>query len=439
MLNVVGSLFAQGSTFALNMVVANLLGRVAFGAFTVVQGTLNTVGTLAQFSMGYTVTKYVAELRDRDPRRSAGILRLCGVISTGTAILAASGLLAGAPWIATYALGVPSLTPSLRIAGLAVLFLVMNGYRMGALAGLECFKPIARVGVASGIIYLILGIVGAAVAGVDGALAGVGGAAAAQWVILGRSLRTELERRGMHGAPGEPWRERSIILNFALPASLSGAVTLPALWLAAAFLVQQPRGLDQIALFGAANSFRIIVLFLPNVVTGVGMSLLNNQLGGSLKEYRRLFWWNLCLIASLAAGGAAVVIVLGPWLLRAFGTNFGDGTAVLWVLMLAAVTEAVASWTYQVIQSQGRMWLSMFWVVIPRDGLILLLAYALTPLHGALGLAAAHAVGWLVALVIIVGLTYWLGLTPQTSVEPRAHSSSPLTPPASGQIRKVHT
>ena len=52
-------------TLALNLVSANLLGRFAFGEFTVVQGTLSTVGALAQVATGYTATKYVAELRER--------------------------------------------------------------------------------------------------------------------------------------------------------------------------------------------------------------------------------------------------------------------------------------------------------------------------------------------------------------------------------------
>ena len=48
--------------------------------------------------------------------------------------------------------------------------------------------------------------------------------------------------------------------------------------------------------------------------------------------------------------------------------------------MVSAVLESAATWIYQVIQSHGKMWLTLFSVTIPRDlGVILsarLLAHA---------------------------------------------------------------
>lgn len=411
LLNLVGGAFAQGSTFALNLVSANLLGRLAFGEFTVVQTTLSTVGGLAQVATGYTATKYVAEFRERDPERAARILHLCRLLSTGTALVAALSLALTAPWIATRAYGAPHLTPWLRTAAPGVLFIVMNGFRSGTLAGLESYPALARVGVTSGVIYLLLGVLGAFLGGVHGAIVGIVVSSGVQWLLLGFMLPKELARWNIPQRAEDSWRERSTFLHFALPASVTGAITLPAFWLASAFLVRQPGGLEQMALFGAANSFRVIVLFVPNVMNSVGMSLLNNQRTASADGYRRVFWWTFGLVAAFVSVGAAGVIASGPWLLRAFGKGFDSGYTVLSLLMLAAVTESVATWTYQVIQSHGKMWLTLFFVTLPRDCLIVALAYALTPGHGAAGLAAAHAGGWALALVVIGVLTYRLGLT----------------------------
>jgi O-antigen/teichoic acid export membrane protein len=409
--NLAGGIFAQGSTFALNLVSANLLGRFAFGEFTVVQGTLSTVGALAQVATGYTATKYVAEFRETDPERAGRILQLCGLVSTGTAVVAALALALGASWIAVRAYDTPELTLWLRLAAPGVLFIVMNGFRSGALAGLESYPALARTGVISGIVYILLGIIGTYAGGVTGAVVSVVVSAGVQWLLLGFSLRHELQRWNIPRRPAGMWRERSAILHFALPASLTGAVTLPAFWLASAFLVRQPGGLEQMALFGAANSFRLIVLFLPNAMNNVGTSLLNNQRTASGDDYRRVFWWNLGLTAAVVILGATVVIAIGPLLLRAFGKEFQGGYAVLRILMLAAVIESLAIWTYQVIQSHGRMWLTLFAVTLPRDCVILALAYGLTPAYGAAGLAAAHAGGWTLALATILFLTRRIGLT----------------------------
>jgi O-antigen/teichoic acid export membrane protein len=409
--NLVGGVFAQGSTFALNVVSANLLGRLAFGEFTVVQATLSTVGALAQVATGYTATKYVAEFRDTDPERAGRILQLCALVSTGTAIVAAIALALGASWIAGTAYGAPQLAPWLRLAAPGVLFIVMNGFRSGALAGLESYGALARIGVLSGIAYMALGTLGTYLYGVNGAVAGVVSSAGLQWGLLGITLRRELIGRNIPWRQNQPWRERDAILHFAVPASLTATVTLPAFWLASAFLVRQPGGLEQMALFGAANSFRLIVLFLPNAMNNVGMSLLNNQRTSSIEAYRRVFWWNLGLTATFVTCGALVVMAVGPILLGAFGKDFQGGYAALRVLMLAAVIESVAIWTYQVMQSHGRMWLTLFLVTLPRDCVIVTFAYLLTPKYGAAGLGAAHAAGWALALTVIAVLTHRIGLT----------------------------
>ena len=252
-LNFIGSAFGQGSTFALNLVTANLLGRLAFGEFTVVQTTLSTVGALAQIATGYTATKYVAEFRERDPERAARILLLCGRLSTVTAVLAALVLAATAPMIAGLAYSAPQLTPWLLTAAPGVLFIVMNGFRSGALAGLEDYRGIARVGAASGLVYLVLGVTGAYIGSIEGALIGIVISGGIQWLLLGFALRQELRRWKIPTRVNNAWQERSTLLHFALPATLTGAVTLPAFWLASALLVRQPGGLDQMAVFGAAQ------------------------------------------------------------------------------------------------------------------------------------------------------------------------------------------
>ncbi len=424
-LNFIASAFGQGSTFAVNVVTANLLGRLAFGEFTVVQTTLSTVGALAQVATGYTATKYLAEFRERDPNRAARILYLCSRLSAATAFVAALALSLTAPLIARRAYAAPQLVPWLRTAAPGVLFIVMNGFRTGALAGLESYAALARAGGVSGIAYLVLGVAGAYTAGIQGALVGIVASAVLHWLLLGKALTSELRRWKIPRRVDHPWVERATLLHFALPASLTGAITLPTFWLASALLVRQPGGLEQMAIFGAANSFRVIVLFLPNVMTGVGTSLLNNQRRTSEGGYRSIFWWNLFLTAAFVSAGALAVIAVGPRLLSAFGKGFEGGAVVLRVLMLAAIIESVAIWIYQVIQSHGRMWLTLFFVTLPRDCLILILAYLLTPTYGATGLAAAHAGGWAFALAAIAILTYRLGLGVAVAESPWRSGADP--------------
>ncbi len=414
--NFVGTTFNQGSTFAVNVIIANLLGREVFGEYAMIQSTLVTLAAIAQLAAGYTATKYVAEFRSTDRQKTGRILGLCSVISATTACIAGLALLAGASWLATNTLRAPHLAPGLMIAAGVVLFTVMNGYQMGALAGLESYPALGKAGIISGTLYLGICAVAAWAGGLNGALAGLVTSAMLQWIVLRLFLRKESGRQKIVVSYRGLRKESAIIMKFALPAALSGFITLPALWLAYTFLVRQPGGYDQMALFAAANSFRMVVLFLPYVVNNVGMSLLNYQKGvGDEHQYRKVFWANMGLTAGSVVVGALVVVLFGTWLLGVFGRSFGEGYPVLLVLMLATVLEALAVSTYQVIQSQEKLWLSLFAIVLPRDGSIVFWAYFLSPLYGAVGLAWAYTLGSILGLVVVISLVGRLGLRVDTA------------------------
>jgi O-antigen/teichoic acid export membrane protein len=396
-LNLTATVFNQGSTFAVNLVVANLLGRERFGEYTMVLATLATLGMLGQLSMGYTATKYLAEFRSSDRERASRVLSLCGVTAMIAATIAAVGLAALAPTIAQRVLDAPQLTTALRLSAVAVFFTVFNGFLTGTLAGLESYRVIARAAVASGTLYFGCCVLLAWRSGLTGAVAGVALAAAAQCAILALLAKHEIARHGIRLTARDLGREQAVVSRFALPASASGFLTLPAIWGAAALLAAQPEGYEQLALFGAANSFRTMVLFLPQTINTVGMSVINNE-SSSGPESRRVFWLNAALTGATALGVAAMIAAAGPWLLGLFGPEFVDGRLALTILLGAALIEAAAIASYQIVVARAWMWRSFFMVALPRDSSLVLLSAVLSPIAGAAGLAGAYLVAWSIAL-----------------------------------------
>jgi O-antigen/teichoic acid export membrane protein len=409
-LNLVGGVFNQGSTFLVNIVVANLLGRETFGEFTMVLATVATLATIGQLSMGYTATKHVAEFRSVDAAKASRILGLCGVVSGGAALVVALGLALPADWLASTVLKAPHLGWELRIAAVAVFFSIVNGFLAGSLAGLESYPAVAKAGVASGTLYAIVCMSFTALYGLGGAVTGVAVSALMQSLILGTLLGREAARQGIIIDGRGLLHERSVISKFAVPASLTGFVSLPAVWIAAAFLARLPNGYHELALFGAANSFRTMVLFLPQTINNVGMSVLNNQRRTSEQGFRRVFWINAILTAVTAVTGACVILIASMPLLRMFGSSFIDGRKVLMILMIPAVLEASGLALYQIIVSRGRMWASFLLVSLPRDSTLVFAAATLSPVFGAAGLAAAYGISWVVGLVGITVIVSRLGI-----------------------------
>ena len=277
--NTVGVVFNQGSTFLVNVLLAHILGVTVFGKYAMVQSTVAVATQLAQVAAGYTATKYVAEFRATDPARAGRLLGLLGLVALSMATLTAAILLVASGFLAHSLLREGNLAPALAIASAAVFFSAISGFFMGALAGLESYRTLGLAGITSGAVYVATCVTGAEIGGLRGAVAGVAISALLQSGVLWQCVRREARRNGILVRFAGLESEADIILRFAIPAALPGFIAMPAVWISNAFLVGQEGGYALLALFTAANSFRIIVLFLPNIVNSVTMSVLNHQKG----------------------------------------------------------------------------------------------------------------------------------------------------------------
>ena len=83
--------------------------------------TLITVAVLIQLSMGYTVTKYVAEFRSIDPEKTGRVLGLCSIIAISMAGVGTILLITASPLLAAHAMKAPQHTIPLMI-GLGYFF-----------------------------------------------------------------------------------------------------------------------------------------------------------------------------------------------------------------------------------------------------------------------------------------------------------------------------
>lgn len=411
--NLVGTLFAQGSVFLTAVILARLLGKEVFGELGMIQSTLLTLTSIAQVSTGLTATKYVAEFRGADKARAGRVLGLCSVLTLATGVVATALLLISAPWVAEHMLGAPHLAMSLAISAAFVLFSVMNGYQIGALAGLESYKSISVYGALLGAAHLALCGLGAMLWGLNGALSGMAVSALLRWGVYGLVLHREINKQGITIQRKEGLKERDVLHRFALPAALSGLTTMPAIWLGNAFLVRQPGGYTEMGIYSAATNLRTIVLFLPILFNSVAVSLINSHKGQKNSEsYTSAFFLNLKLTTVAALIGAVVMWWRGESMVRIFGPDFvSKNVSVLMLLMsISVVLEAIGVAVYQLIQSHEKMWLSFFAIALPRDLLIVVAAYYLTQSYGSAGLAGAYAVGCLFALMVKLGLSYKLSL-----------------------------
>jgi O-antigen/teichoic acid export membrane protein len=414
-LNLIAVVCNQGSTLIANIAVARILMKHGFGEYAIVQGTLLTMATLSQLSTGYTASKYVAEYRSTCPDRAGRIMGLCSIV---TAIMATIGmvmLIVISPWISGVMLKAPQLNRALMLGSGFLFFSTVNGYQIGALSGLEAYGSLARAGIVSGIASIISVVFGVWFGGLNGACIGLSVGAFIRCLIHNRLLRCESIMQGIIPQyRGSLSLEKKAITNFALPATITGYYTLPMIWLASSFLVRQPNGYGEMALYSAANNLRILVMFVPSVINSVGLSVLNNEkANGDPLRYDKVFKSNVAYISLVSFVGVLVMAVCGRPMLHVFGKDFVGGYQTLSMLLCAAFLEGVCIALYQYVQSQAKIWHSLFAINMPREGFFVIAAYFLVQSHGAYGLAMAYLgatiLGLVAHLLLVIALYVRVG------------------------------
>ena len=414
-MNLLAVMFNQGSTLIASILVARILMQQSFGEYSMVQNTLLTMVSISQLATGYTAAKYIAEFRSIDPERAGRIMGMCAIVCGVVAGAATLLLVALAPWLATTMLNAPHLTSALVLGAGFLLFSSINGYQTGALSGLEAYVSLAKAGVASGIVAIAAITFGAWWGGLNGAVLGLSMSALFRCITHYTFLRFESRGLGIKAQYfGSLLQEKSIILNFALPAAMAGYCYLPMVWVANTFLVRQPGGYGEMAIYSAANNLRIIVLFLPGVLNSVGLSILNNEkAGGDLAHYRRIFKLSLVNIFLVSLGGAFLVGSIGRPILKLFGKDFGDGQSMMWLLLISSVFEGTSIALYQYIQSKAKIWMALLFINIPRETFLVVSAYWLVQSNAGVGLAASYMGSAILGLILSssIVLTLWNGET----------------------------
>ncbi|MEP6778577.1 MAG: hypothetical protein ABJC26_01715, partial [Gemmatimonadaceae bacterium] len=301
--------------------------------------------------------------------------------------------------LAKSALHAPSLGPAIMIASASAVFMVRNGFLMGALTGLESFRSLGLSGMFSGCTYLALTVGGAVLDGVRGAALGLGLSLALQCAVLTFALHRERISQLLARGAASFWLERRLLMRFAVPAALSGFSTVPVLWAVQAFLARSPNSFGEVAVYSAGLNLLVMVMFTPTILNGLAMAWINrtNVVEGDA-AYRSALRTNVAVNAAIVVCALLVMAAIGPTLLGLFGKDFRSGYVPLLLLLAAALPEVVTNALNQSLQKRERMWHSFLAINVPRDIVIITVAFLLVPTMGATGAAIAYLSGRVVAL-----------------------------------------
>lgn len=392
-----GAMISRSLTLAATVTVARLLGKTAYGELGIIQSSVGMFGVFAGFGLGLTATKHVAEFRKNDPERTGRIIAMAWVVAAVAGSLMAMGLAAFAPWLAAHTINAPHLAGALRIGAVMLFISALNGAQTGALAGFEAFRTIAHVNLLAGLLSFPILITGASLGGLTGAVWAMVINLGFNWLFNHISLRKEAARYHVPLTFRHCRRELPILWRFSLPAVLAASMFGPVNWAAKAILVNQPDGYGEMGRLAAALVFHNAILTACGLLANPLLAMLSDQ---DSHASRRLGTVNI-LSTWLLGLVLAMPLLCFPEIAEVlFGGDFGGRPfrMTFVITMFSTCVLTFRSGLLRVLQSKGLLWWgvanNLLWAIV-----LLIAAYLLAP-KGAVGLATAFAIAYVVIATI---------------------------------------
>jgi O-antigen/teichoic acid export membrane protein len=387
-----GTIASRVFTMLSAVAVARMLGRGNYGELGVVQSTLATFQLFANFGLGVTATRYVAQLRTTDPARAGRIIGLSHLVALATGGGAATALILGSDWLAREALAAPQLGSSLKIVALVVFVTAFNGSQVGALTGLEAFRDVARINVVTAAATVPVMLACVFLDGVRGAVWAMLWAAALHCFLSQRAMGRHARRHGIVVVHRGALRDVGVLWRFTVPAVLAGLFVQPITWLCNALLVNQPGGYQEMGTFNAATQWRTLLYLVPSMIMQAVLPVLSSAHAESARtsQFQRSLNITQSLMVCFAFPVAALLMFGAESLLRLYGSEFPGSGAVLVGALATALVQSIGAATGPAIEARGRMWFA-FTINVSWGVLYVLGAFAGVGRWGALALAFGQA------------------------------------------------
>ena len=376
--------------------IARELGRTMYGEFALLQNTINTCAMLAGLGVSVSATKYIAQYREHDKAKASRILSLNVFVALLTSIILAVCVFTFSDGLASQMLNNGDLSAFLQVGSGAIFFSTLNGAVLGALAGFEKFKDIAFTTTIGALVTAVLQVLLVIHFGIMGLVIAM---VISQLIMLcfgGFWLLQSMQYSGILFVRFGLGAEMSSLVKFNLPSILGSVMVAPTMWVSQLFLVNQIGGYAEMGIFAAANQWRNALIFLPMALNKVVLSLLSNlSAQQSSRNFKQVFYINLA--ANLVGGllVLAFVSVFAELIFSGYGVEFvGYGHVLIIMVVVACLTSANAV-VGNVFASLDKMWtgflLNALW-----GGQLLVYSYFLCPLYGAMGLALAFLIAYVI-------------------------------------------
>jgi len=394
--SVLGGGLARGLGFLSMLLVARILGKELFGEFGLVRSTATTFIAFSGFGMGVTVTKYIAELLQKERERVGRIIGLSYLFTFLTSLFVAGVFYLAVPWLCETQLQAPHLIGVMKLGAVMLFLSTMASTQGCVMQGFQDFRGLAIASIAGNLVMVPLYVAGAWYGGVRGvmvcALLAIGINIAVNSIMIYRNTKRLQVRYSFYSS----YKELPILWRSNLPVFLSAVVYAIGIWLSQMMLATSPNGRAELGIYFVALNYQTIMLFLTQQMQPVFFPMLS-ELAGRKEErqYWRVVWKGGLLNIAVSVVGTMPFLAFPAFFMGLSGEEYVGGGSALVVAAVVVWVAIFPTTCYQILISRGLNWTQ---AVISFIGIVLFLAAVwcfLRLIGGAAALFCAHIVSGL--------------------------------------------
>lgn len=370
--SLLGNIVGRGLSLFSSILIANFLGKDVFGEFGIIKSTILTIGIFSTFGLGYTSTKYVADIIANKIEFLKLFLKNSMTITLLFSGLMASIVFVFANYLSFAIVYTNQLTIPLRIMSVLIVFNAITTTQIGVLSGFGKFKKLAKINWTIGILTFLLSVPLAYFFGLNGALFSLLIVQMINCILNFTQVRKEIPEGVDYKMNGHNMYKE--IISFSLPIALQECVYAASSWLGMLVLIKNSN-VGELGFYSASMQWNAVILFIPGILRNVILSHLSGS-SNNQENHSKILKQTIIINFVMTIIPCLIIYIFSNIIEKFYGTTFKGVGLLISLACLITIFNSVSNVFTQAYISKGKNWL-MFIMRFIRDFGALLLSFVL--------------------------------------------------------------
>lgn len=386
----VGNVANKGLALLAGIAIARFLGKEAYGQYGMIKNTLLYIAVFSTFGLGFSSTKFIAQLKDTTSCRLKAIIKGANIVSLGFSSIMAFMVFFFAHELATY-LEAPEIVRILKFTALTIVVNSLATVQIGILAGLKLFKYTAKINMYVGVVTFLSSVVFTYYWDLEGAILALFLSNIVNCVLNYFYIKQSL--RFYPKSNNNLLNEIKNLIKFSIPIAIQESTFSISYWLGILLLVKLSN-YGEVGLFSAATQWAGAILFIPSVLQNVILSHLSSVANN--RQSHNLMLKKIIIINLISTFIPFIIIFFSSNIIvNMYGTSYEGLALVLNISVATTIFRCLVQVYVQEYIALGKTW-TLCLIRLSRDFLSLLLSYILISNYHD-NAAALYSVSYLVS------------------------------------------